>query len=165
MSAYTFATLEDFVGQPLGTTQWVRIDQSRIDAFADCTDDRQWIHIDVERARRESPQGGTIAHGLLSLSLLPHFSYETGVLPPDATQALNYGFDKVRFLSPVPAGARVRDIVSLGSVQRKAPGQALVEVRHTVEIEGGDKPALVAQALVLLVGSASVRLTGADHGR
>jgi acyl dehydratase len=147
---YRFATLEQFVDSIIGRTAWLQIDQPRIDAFADCTDDRQWIHVDVERARRESPQRTTIAHGLLTLSLLPRFSYEAGLLPPDAASALNYGFDKVRFLAPVSAGSRVRDVLRLQSVQRKSPGQALIEVAHTVEIEGADKPALVASALSLL---------------
>lgn len=146
---YTFATLEAFLERPFPPTRWVAIAQPRIDAFADCTDDRQWIHVDRERAAREAPLGTTIAHGLLTLSLLPHFSYEAGLLPPDASHALNYGFDKVRFLAPVPADARVRDVLTLLSVQRSAPGQALVGVRHTVEIEGHDKPAVVAHALNL----------------
>lgn len=148
---YRFDNLERFVDRALGCTEWVTIDQERIGAFAQCTDDCQWIHIDVERARREAPQRTTIAHGLLTLSLLPRFSYEVGLLPPDASHALNYGFDKVRFLSPVPTGARVRDVLTLRAVQRKSPSQAVIEVLHTVEIEGADKPALVASALSLVV--------------
>jgi acyl dehydratase len=148
--AYTFATLEHFVNETVGTTEWLAIDQPRIHAFAECTEDRQWIHVDIERARRDSPQRTTIAHGLLTLSLLPRFSYEAGLLPSDASHALNYGFDKIRFLAPVPAGSRVRDVLRLQSVQRKAPDQALIDVQHTIEIEGSDKPALVASALNLV---------------
>jgi acyl dehydratase len=147
---YAFSTLEHFVGATVGTTDWVAVDQPRIHAFAECTDDRQWIHVDIERARRDAPQHTTIAHGLLTLSLLPRFSYEAGLLPPDASHALNYGFDKVRFIAPVPAGSRVRDVLLLRSVQRKAPGQVLIDVQHTIEIEGSDKPALVASALNLV---------------
>jgi acyl dehydratase len=151
---YRFTTLEHFVGSILGRTGWLAIGQERINAFADCTDDPQWIHVDTARATRESPQGRTIAHGLLTLSLLPRFSYEAGLLPPDASHALNYGFDKVRFVAPVPCGSRLRDVLRLQSVQRKAPGQALIEVVHTVEMEGSDKPALVANALSLIVAMA-----------
>jgi acyl dehydratase len=147
---YRFPTLEQFVGSLIGRTEWLAITQQRIAAFAESTDDRQWIHLDVERAARETPQRTTIAHGLLTLSLLPRFSYEAGLLPPDASHALNYGFDKVRFVAPVPSGSRVRDVLRLQSVQRKAPGQALIEVVHTVEIEGSEKPALVAHALSLI---------------
>ncbi|HYF17616.1 MAG TPA: MaoC family dehydratase [Ramlibacter sp.] len=150
---YTFATLEAALERPFPPTDWVAVPQARIDAFADCTEDRQWIHVDRERAGREAPLGTTIAHGLLTLSLLPHFSYEAGLLPPGASHALNYGFDKVRFLAPVPAGARVRDVLALVAVQRKAPGQALVTVRHTVEIEGHAKPALVADAINLFIAA------------
>jgi acyl dehydratase len=152
LSGYSFRRLEAFAGCTLGTSAWAEIDQARIDAFADCSDDRQWIHVDRERASRESPLGCTIAHGLLLLSLLPRFSYEVGLLPTDATHALNYGYDKVRFLAPVPAGARVRDVVVLQAVERKAPDQALVDVLHTVQLESASKPALVARALVLLFG-------------
>lgn len=155
---YRFPTLERFVDSIIGRTDWVTIDQQRIADFAACTDDRQWIHIDVERAAREAPQRTTIAHGLLTLALLPRFSYEAGLLPADASHALNYGFDKVRFVAPVPAGSRVRDVLKLQSVQRKSPGQALIEVLHTIEIEGADKPALVASALSLLFAAADAKV-------
>ena len=150
---YTFDSLEAFVDRALPATGWLPIEQDRIDAFAGCTDDRQWIHLDRERARAESAQGTTIAHGLLVLGLLPRFSYEAGLLPAGASHALNYGFDKVRFLSPVPSGARVRDTITVVSVQRKSPTQALVGFRHRVDIEGGDKPALIAEALNLFVAA------------
>ncbi|MBC7938990.1 MAG: MaoC family dehydratase [Chitinophagaceae bacterium] len=151
---YRFSTLEQFVDSIIGRTEWLVLEQARIAAFAECTDDRQWIHLDHERAARETPQRTTIAHGLLTLSLLPRFSYEVGLLPTDASHALNYGFDKVRFIAPVPSGARVRDVLRLQSVVRKATGQALIEVVHTVEIEGSDKPALVASALSLVFAAA-----------
>jgi acyl dehydratase len=127
------------------------VDQSRIDRFAACTDDKQWIHVDPERARRESPLGSTIAHGYLTLSLLARFTYESGVIPPDASSALNYGLDKVRFVTPVKVGARIRDRVALLEAVAKAPGRMLIKTRHTVEIEGEEKPALVAESLAMLV--------------
>src|SRR5262245_47566340 len=103
---YTMATAAEFVNRELGVSDWVTVDQDQIDQFADCTGDRQWIHVDVERARRESPFGGPIAHGYLSLSLLAATVIEIGVIPPDAVSGLNYGLDKVRFLAPVRVGAR-----------------------------------------------------------
>ncbi len=109
LTGYAMTTLEDFKGREIGVSEWVVVDQKRIDEFADCTGDRQWIHVDVERARRESPYGGTIAHGYLTLSLAASLTIEAGVIPSDAGAALNYGLDKVRFIAPVRAGARVRN--------------------------------------------------------
>src|ERR1700692_3435390 len=110
---YSVATLDEFVGQEVGVSDWVTIDQARIDAFAQCTGDNQWIHVDVERAARESPFGGTIAHGYLTLSLLASPAMEVGLIPADASAGLNYGLDKVRFITPVRAGARVRSRIVL----------------------------------------------------
>ena len=142
--------LQARTGQSLGTSSWVTVDQARIDAFAACTEDRQWIHTDPERAA-QSPLGGTIAHGYLTLSLLPRMTAEVGLVPDGVASALNYGSDKVRFLAPVPSGARVRTHVELVSAVEKRPGQILVATRSTVEIEGGDTPALVADTLALLL--------------
>src|SRR5215813_4405269 len=108
LAQYCMATAPQFVGRELGASDWVAVDQDRIDAFATCTGDRQWIHVDVARARRESPFGGPIAHGYLSLSLVAAMVMELGVVPSDAATGLNYGLDKVRFIAPVKAGARVR---------------------------------------------------------
>src|SRR5215475_15349979 len=108
MPAYNMATAPLFAGRELGTSDWITVDQARIDQFAACTGDHQWIHVDVERARREGPFGGPIAHGYLTLSLVATMLMEVGVIPPDASTGLNYGLDKVRFLAPVKAGARVR---------------------------------------------------------
>src|SRR5215470_17641304 len=108
MTQYCMATASEFVGYELGVSEWLAVDQDRIDRFAACTGDRQWIHVDVERARRESPFGGPIAHGYLSLSLVAAMVMELGVIPPDAATGLNYGLDRVRFIAPVKAGARVR---------------------------------------------------------
>lgn len=131
---------------------WVTVDQELIDRFAVVTGDRQWIHVDVERARRESPFGGTIAHGYLTLSLLPAMRAEIGVVPAGVGQTINYGLDRVRFLEPVRAGARVRSRITLLGVEAKSSGQ-LMRTLNTMEIEGADRPAMVAESLVLLVSS------------
>src|SRR5262249_49495101 len=117
MSDLTLASLSSRIGQELGVSDWVAIDQERIDAFASCTGDHQWIHIDVERARRESPFRGPIAHGYLTLAMVAPLAMQIGVIPTDAAAGLNYGIDKVRFLVPVPAGARVRLRVALAGVE------------------------------------------------
>jgi acyl dehydratase len=151
LEGYSLRTIAEFVGRPLGVTDWLVIDQKRIDQFADCTGDHQWIHVDVERATRESPFASTVAHGYLTLALLAHFTYEVGVVPADAGQAVNYGLDRVRFMTPVRAGARIRDRVTLLAAEEKGPGRVLVRAQHTIEIEGEDKPAMVAEALTMLV--------------
>ncbi|QYY30450.1 MULTISPECIES: MaoC family dehydratase [Cupriavidus] len=151
IEGYNMATLGAFVGKELGVSAWEDIDQARIDAFAQCTGDHQWIHVDVERARRESPFGGTIAHGYLTLSLVASQLTEMGVVPHDASAAVNYGLEKTRFLTPVKAGARVRNRVVLLAADSKGDGRVLVRTQCTVEIEGEGKPALVAEALALLV--------------
>lgn len=133
-------------------SDWVLMDQARIDAFAACTGDDQWIHLDVERARRESPFGGTIAHGYLTLSLVAPMVAQVGLVPRDARAALNYGLDKVRFVTPVKAGARVRGRLAIASAQPQDGGRNLIKVKCTLEIEGEDRPALVAEVLCMLVG-------------
>ena len=151
---YSMTTLDDFVGREIGVSSWHPIDQPRIDAFAECTGDRQWIHVDVERATRESPYGGTIAHGYLTLSLAATLAIEAGIIPEDAAAALNYGLDKVRFLAPVRAGARVRNRVVLTHVEDKRNGRVLIGMRNTIEIDGAAKPALIADSLAMLVAAA-----------
>jgi len=151
LDGYSMSTIGKFVGRPLGVTDWVVIEQKRIDQFAECTDDHQWIHVDVDRAARESAFGSTVAHGYLTLALLARFTYEVGLVPADAAQAFNYGLDRVRFMTPVKAGARVRDRVTLVTAEEKGPGRVLVRAQHTIEIEGDDKPAMVADALAMLV--------------
>jgi acyl dehydratase len=145
------SALRASVGREVGVSEWLTIDQARIDAFAHCTDDHQWIHVDAARAGRESPFGGTVAHGYLTLSLLAHFSREVGVFPAGARTVINYGLDRVRFVAPVRAGARIRDRVVLLSVEDQGDDRVLAKARHTVEIEGQDKPALVAETLALLM--------------
>jgi acyl dehydratase len=149
---YDMTTAPQFVGRELGASDWITVNQDRIDQFAVCTGDRQWIHVDVERARRESPFGGPIAHGYLSLSLVAAMVMELGVVPPDAATALNYGLDKVRFIAPVKAGARVRMRASLASAEPQNGGRMLLKLNSTLEIEGEAKPALVAEVLCMLVG-------------
>lgn len=143
----TLDTLDDAIGQELGVSPWRAVEQATIDAFAEVTGDHQWIHVDAERAAR-GPYGGTIAHGLLTLSLLPAMRAAAGVQPVDAGRAVNYGYDRVRFLAPVRAGARLRVRVVLTAVTPKGDG-VLATTRNTVEIEGEAAPALVAEALTL----------------
>jgi acyl dehydratase len=149
---YGMATAAQFVGRELGASDWVVVDQDRIDRFAACTGDRQWIHVDVERARRESPFGGPIAHGYLTLSLVAAMVMELGIVPPDAAGGLNYGLDKVRFIAPVKAGARVRARASIASAEPQNGARVLLKLHCTLEIEGEAKPALVAEVLCMLIG-------------
>jgi acyl dehydratase len=138
------------VGKEIGVSSWILIDQARIDAFAESTEDRQFIHTDPAAAAR-TPFGGTIAHGFLTLSLLSRMGAEAMLLPASLKMAVNYGFDRVRFLAPVRSGSRVRGRFTLDSVEEKAPGQWLLKHTVSVEIEGEDKPALTAQWLGLMV--------------
>lgn len=151
MTEITLANIEDFVGHSLGSSEWIDVDQSRIDQFADCTGDRQWIHVDVERAKRESPFGGTIAHGYLSLSLVAALAMDMGLTPKDASAVINYGLDKVRFISPVKSGQRVRLQLVLVGIEPKENGQFLIRSKSTLEIENGQSPALVAEGLALVI--------------
>jgi acyl dehydratase len=151
IAQYCMATASQFIGRELGASGWVVVDQDRIDAFAACTGDRQWIHLDVARAKRESPFGGPIAHGYLTLSLVAAMVMELGVIPPDAATGLNYGLDKVRFIAPVKAGARVRTRATLLAAEAQSGGRVLLKLSCTLEIEGEAKPALVAELLCLLI--------------
>ncbi len=151
LEGYNLSTITQFVGQELGVSQWVTIDQERINQFADATGDHQWIHVDVERARRESPFGTTIAHGYFTLSLLASAEMGVGTVPPDVPQVINYGLDRVRFIAPVKAGARIRNRVVLLAVEQQGKGRILLKTQNTVEIEGEKKPAMIAEALTLLM--------------
>ena len=148
---YDVSTLEQFVGQELGVSDWLTVDQERINEFADCTGDHQWIHVDVERAKRESPLGSTIAHGYLTLSLLVTMLNGLNVVPEGVSHVLNYGLDRVRFIAPVKAGARIRDRVVLMAVEAQGKGRLLLTFQNTVEIEDEKKPALMAETLALLL--------------
>lgn len=147
------ATLDEIrskVGQEVGVSGWLTVSQDRIDAFADATEDRQFIHVDPQAAA-QTPFGGTIAHGFLSLSLLSRMAAEAMLLPKGLRIAVNYGLDKVRFIAPVPSGSRVRGRFVLAGMDEKAPGQLLLRHSVTVEIEGEDRPALVAEWLGLMM--------------
>jgi acyl dehydratase len=148
--ALTFAMLKEMAGQELGVSDWVTVDQSRIDQFADCTGDHQWIHVDVERARRRSPFRSTIAHGYLTLSIIGALGQEIGAIPENTQAAFNYGLDRVRFIAPVRAGSRIRLRSTLMSVEDCGPGQYLMKAHNEVEIEGEERPALIAETLVML---------------
>lgn len=137
--------LEDLVGVELGPTEWHVVDQSRIDGFAELTGDHQWIHVDPARAA-DSPFGSTIAHGLYSLSRTPAFLEELMAFDGFA-HSLNYGYDKVRFIHPLPVDSRIRLRASLTSVEETAPGAVKVVTMLTVEAEGIDKPILVAESI------------------
>ncbi|PZN51652.1 MAG: nodulation protein NodN [Proteobacteria bacterium] len=145
----TFEQLRGMVGEELGVSEWIQVDQTMINQFAECTRDRQWIHVDAERARRQSPFRSTIAHGYLTLSLIGGVSQEMGIFPQNLQAAFNYGLDRVRFISPVKAGARVRLRCKLLSMEDKGPGQYLMKVENTVEIEAETRPALIAETLVM----------------
>ncbi|HET9398521.1 MAG TPA: MaoC family dehydratase [Sphingomicrobium sp.] len=137
------------VGQPIGVSDWIEVGQDRIDAFADATDDHQFIHVDA-KAASAAGFGGTIAHGFLSLSLLSRMASDVMLVPDTTRMAVNYGLDRVRFLAPVRSGKRVRGHFTLDGVEEKAPGQLLIRQTVSVEIEDQDKPALTAQWLGLI---------------
>ncbi len=142
--------LESWKGKEVGVSDWVEVGQDRINMFADCTEDHQFIHIDEEKAKA-TPFGGTIAHGLLTLSLLPKLSSGTTLGLEGTVMGINYGFDKVRFLNPVRAGSKVRGRHVLQDAVEKQPGRWLLTYNVTVEIDGIDKPALIATSLVMIV--------------
>ncbi len=144
------AEFKDHVGQELGVSEWFRIDQDRINAFADATLDHQFIHVDPEKAK-ETPFGGTIAHGYLTISLLPYLqsTIEGFIMPKGTKMGMNYGFDKLRFMAPVKVDKQIRARAKLLDATEKKPGQWLLKLEYTVEIEGEDKPALVAEWLLL----------------
>jgi acyl dehydratase len=141
--------LKKMVGQDNGVSEWVLIDQNRINRFADATDDHQWIHVDIEKAKG-GPFGGPIGHGFLTLSLIPIFSKSAKYLPEGLKMSVNYGLNKVRFINPVPVGSRVRSKMVISAVEDKGPGRLLMTITHTIEIEGQDKPACIAEALGML---------------
>lgn len=144
--------MTESIGADMGTTDWIRIDQHRINAFAGCTEDHQFIHVDAERAAK-TRFGSTIAHGFLSLSLLSHFAESVGCRFENMAMGLNYGFDKVRFLAPVKVNSRVRAHARLLNVQEKKPGHFLIKQEVSVEIEGETTPALIAEWLTMAITS------------
>jgi acyl dehydratase len=150
---YQIVPKEEFtnhIGKKMEPGEWFMLDQQRINEFAECTEDRQFIHIDEEKAA-ETPFGGTIAHGFLTLSMLSHIATQNGVTPENVVMGINYGFDKVRFLAPVRAGKRVRAHVEILDITPKDGNRFLIKQGITVEIEGEETPALVAEWLSMVV--------------
>ncbi len=141
--------LETLIGRLLGTSAWMTIDQARVDAFADVTEDHQFVHVDPVRAAAETPFGGTIAHGLLTLSLIVPLCFDFVPKVEGTRMLLNYGFDKVRFPAPVRVGKRIRGSAVLAEVVERKPGQLLMKLDVTIEIENEPKPALTAEWLSL----------------
>ncbi|POA39949.1 MULTISPECIES: MaoC family dehydratase [unclassified Pseudomonas] len=142
------AELKDYVGKELGRSEWLTIDQERINLFAEATGDYQFIHVDPVKAA-QTPFGSTIAHGFLSLSLIPKLMEDILILPQGVKMVVNYGLDSVRFIQPVKVDSKVRLKVDLGEVTEKKPGQWLLKATATLEIEGSDKPAYIAEPLSL----------------
>ena len=148
MKTIKYAELSKHVGEEMGVSEWVKVDQDRVNKFAEATGDHQWIHIDVERAKREMPTGGTIAHGYLTLSLIPMLSSQ--IMRIDGvSRGINYGSNKVRFTNMVPTGARVRARQKLLAVEPKGAGMQLTN-EVAIEIEGQDRPACVAETISLV---------------
>lgn len=148
MQVVTPETIEGHVGKLVGISEWVMIDQARIDVFADVTEDHQFIHVDPEAAKA-TPFGTTVAHGFLSLSMLSRLAIDVVFVFKDVKMALNYGFEKVRFVTPVRSGKRIRGHFTLMSANSKIPGQWSLKYAVKVEIEGEAKPALVAEWLTM----------------
>jgi len=144
----TFEEIEAAAGEEIGASDWVEITQERVDKFAEATDDFQWIHVDQEKAKA-GPFGGTIAHGYLTLALIPWLSNKVFGVETEGAK-LNYGLNKVRFPNPVPVGARVRAVVTVGQITELPAGKQLT-MKYVIEIEGQDKPACVAETVVLLL--------------
>lgn len=141
-------SLKDLVGQEVAVTDWFTMTQDRVQQFADATLDHQWIHVDVERANRESPFKGPIAHGFLTMSLLAHFMQQAVAIKQGLRMGVNYGMNKVRFVSPVRVGSRIRARFVLQSIKDVEPNGVEAQYNATIEAEGSDKPACVAEWLV-----------------
>jgi acyl dehydratase len=151
-SGLSTQNIRDFVGKELGVSSWESVEQRRIQQFAEATGDHQWIHVDVERAKRESMYGTTVAHGYLLVSLLASTAIEVWVKPAGIAAGLNYGIDRLRFIAPVKAGSRVRNRIKLVAAEDKGKGRMLITTENTLEIEGETKPALIATVLSMAVG-------------
>jgi acyl dehydratase len=145
-AASAVSEMKKMIGTEIYLSDWTQVTQEQINKFADSTKDFQWIHVDVEKAAK-GPFGQTIAHGFLTLSHLPFFSYQMPVRFPDAKMSINYGLNKVRFLNPVLSGSKIRDRIVLSGVEEKPDNRLLITTTHTIEIQGQDKPACVAETL------------------
>ncbi|GAB1263044.1 MaoC family dehydratase [Aurantivibrio plasticivorans] len=151
MPAVNKDQIQDYVGKEIGVSDWIEITQDRVNKFADVTEDHQFIHVDPERAK-DTQFGGPIAHGFLTLSLLPHFGEQGCALGIEGTKVrINYGLNKVRFLTPVRVGKSIRARYKFLSAEEKRPGQFLLSHEVTVEIEGEEKPAMIAESLGMAV--------------
>jgi acyl dehydratase len=146
------ADLVKHVGEEMGVSSWVTLDQEKIQEFAHCTGDHQWIHVDAERAARESSFGGTIAHGFLTLSLIAPTAFELLVARVQVKSVVNYGLEKVRFMTAVRSGKRVRNRIKLAAVNHKGSNRYLVTTDNSIEVEGQIRPALTASALAIFLG-------------
>jgi len=146
----SLAAYQEMLGREVGVSSWHLVDQSRINMFADVIEDHQFIHIDPERAKRETPFGTTVAHGFLTMSLMSIMSYEVMPIIEGTTMGVNYGFDKLRFISPVRAGSRVRGRFTLMEAKLRKPTELLSRTSVSVEIEGEEKPAIVADWIGLI---------------
>lgn len=148
-AASTLEQMKSQLGKEIFVSDWKEITQVQINQFAECTGDHQWIHVDVEKAA-QGPFGKTISHGFLTLSLLPYFSYQRTSGYEGAKMGINYGLNKVRFLTPVPVGSKLRDRMVLTDVEEKPDNRLLVTITHTLEIQGYDKPACIAEGLSMV---------------
>lgn len=151
MATITVDDIPGAIGTEIGRSDWRTVTQEMINLFADATDDHQWIHLDPARAARETPFGGTIAHGFLTLSLLSTLAYEALPQLEGSTMGINYGFDKVRFMAPVRAGARIRAVFKLADADIRPSGRVISTYDVTLEIENGTKPALAATWITMAV--------------
>ena len=140
--------LKETIGKEIIKGDWFEIDQERINQFADCTNDHQWIHVDVEKASK-GPFGKPIAHGFLVFSLMAQFTLDQGVAPQGSKMLVNYGMNSLRFINPVPVGSKIRLVGTLAGVEEKGGGRVLVTVKTAMEIQGADKPAFIAEFLVM----------------
>ena len=147
--ALSLDELKGYVGKEIGLSEWFEIKQDRITAFAECTEDRQWIHVNQEMAKK-GPFGTTVAHGYMLLALLSYFNYQNTVFPAGIKMAVNYGLNRVRFMSPLPVNSRIRNHAVLKDIAEKDPGRILMTMENTIEIEGQPKPAMVAESLSML---------------
>lgn len=150
MKLVPVAELREYLDKPSAPTDWLLVDQDRVTGFADITMDHQFIHVDTDRAA-QTPFGGTIAHGYLTMSLISHFLGQCGVMPENSAMAINYGSDKVRFLQAVKVNNEIRAQATLLNVSEKAPGQILTKTRISIEIKGEELPAMIAEILSLFI--------------
>ncbi len=147
MLSVAYQDLPGLAGKEIGVSDWITLDQDRVNLFADATEDHQWIHVDVDRAKREMDTGGTIVHGYLTLSLIPKIMYEL-VEVTETSQLINYGANKVRFTNMVPTGSKVRGRIRVAGIEQKGPGTSMT-YEVTIEIDGQERPACIAEVIMM----------------